>query len=305
MGKESLENRSTDYIMPSFAEKILGKTILRPGSTFMSERILKHARIELPDDFLVEFVNAIDSKYIPILVANHASHADAVTSAKLVKLLIYIANRALPEDEQMDMFTLPLAASLESGHQGGFLRQVYLGSKPVIEDAGLWPNPITRPKDKKSEKEGGYGMEQNLDTYRNLHRERLEKKPNGTVLYPETTTTGGSTDINGIPHGMIPFEGISIRAHEVFAKRYSGRTPMLIYAGIMGSTSAIDPNTKRVPIRALNSMINPDQYHIKVGGIIKTDDPEYSNLRTNEEINEFVGRKIASQLPPEMRGVYA
>lgn len=305
MNAETRPENLANYVPPTIAEKVMGKLLLRPASTLMSERILEHAKLEMPDEFLIEYVHAIDAGYVPILVANHSSHADAVTSAKLIKLLIKIANGALPADNQMQMFSFPLAASLDAGKQGPFLRQVYWGSKPVIENAGFVPNPIVRPKDQRSLEKGGYDMKGNLRDYLKRYKQRMKEGPNGTVLYPEGTTESGKTDENGLPIGMIPFEEDSISGHIRFTKKFTGRKIMLIYAGITGSTSAIDPNTKKVPLRAIDSMIHPDQYKIRVGGIIREDDPEFTQLTTNEEINNFMGRKIASLLPPNMRGVYA
>ena len=61
---------------------------------------------------------------------------------------------------------------------------------------------------------------------------------------------------------------------------------------------------KKSPFRLLTAYCTLNQFHIRVGGIIKTDGQEYASLKTTEEINNFVGRKIASLLPEEMRGVY-
>lgn len=301
MSTETRPENLTGYIPESLREKIAG-VVLRPASTYVSERIIRHAQIELPEGFLTEYVMAIDSDYAPILVSNHASHADAAVAAKLISLLRKIANRTLPDDEQMMGFNVPLAKSLLTGHQGGYLRQAYLGSEPVIEANGFYAVPIARSQDQDPER---YAMPGNEREYLANTRRRMLAGFTGTVLFPEGTTEGGKIREDGKLVGMIPLQRNSISTHISLTHRYAHKKVVIITAGITGGIEAINPNTKRAPFRIIARVRHADAFKITAGGIIKEDDLDFAALKRPEEINDFIGRKIAELLPPPMRGVYA
>ncbi len=308
MGIETRMGKLPDYISPGFREQTSG-IVIQPISKFVSERIIQHAEIDFPQELMINYVNAIDQGYLPILVTNHASHADAVTSAKLMNVLRKIANGTLPLDEQMQGFNVPMAASLPSGLQGPYLRQVLYGAQPIVEANGFYSAPIARDKDKKSREEGGYEMADTSRDYLKTLRSKIEAGFTGFLLYPEGTTESGKTDKDGKLVGMIPFEEESILNHIRILEKYSGKKAMIIYAGITGSTDAINPNTKKASLNLIKRVFRPQTFRIKVGGIIRTDDPEFLELlrstKPKEAISTFIGRKIAALLPVEMRGVYA
>lgn len=307
MGIETRMGKLPDYISPDIREQVSG-LVVQPISRFVSERMMQHAEIDFPQELIIEYVNSIDAGYLPILVTNHASHADAVTSAKLMNLLRKLANRTLPADQQIMGFNVPMAASLPSGLQGSYLRQVLYGSQPIIEANGFFSVPIVRGKDKKPVEEGGYGMADNSRDYLKTSRTRIEEGYAGFLLYPEGTTESGKTGENGKPIGMIPFEEEAILNHVRLLEKYSGKKAMIIYAGITGSTDAIDPNTKKASLNLIKKVLRPQTFRIKVGGIIRTDEPEFRAMlkgyNPKQVISTFVARKIALLLPPEMRGVY-
>ena len=293
-----------DFIFPDNKERALASGA-QNFSGLLTERIIRNSYLDIPDAFIDNYKDAINEGYVPILVTNHTSHADAAVSTKLINLLIIEGNKVLADEEKMSLFSVPLAASLEMGQQGPLLRQIYLGAKPIIERYGFLPNLIVRPKDNRTPEEGGYNMKSNNSQYRKRYKQRLHGTRNGTLLYPEGTTEGGKIGANGLPKGMIPFEDISIPFHLLMSEKYTGRKPIVITAGITGSHNVIDANTKSAAwTRLLSSYLDPNQFILKVGEIIKTDAPEFQALGDNGKLNEFIGKKVASLLPPEMRGVY-
>lgn len=304
----SIERKSEnlpDYVPPKFSSRIKGKLLYRPVSRLMAERILDNAQIEVPQNFWIDFVNGIDSGYTPMVITNHSSHADAAASSAFLKQLRYMANRALPLDQQITGFTIPLAASLPSGLQGDYLRDVYNGAIDVFRQAGFHPNLIVREKDQIPKEQNGYGMKDNKREYLKTHKEQAEMGIIGTLIYPEGTTRSGQLNENGLPIGMVPFEDQSISVHMRLANKHTNKKVMIIYAAITGSEKAIDTNNRKISSKAMSAILHPDQFKIRAGGIILQDDPEFAALKTNLEINNYLGAKIASILPEQMRGVYA
>ncbi|KKR17162.1 MAG: hypothetical protein UT87_C0021G0003 [Candidatus Levybacteria bacterium GW2011_GWC1_40_19] len=301
MSTETKPSNLTGYIPPGLSEKISG-VIIRPGSTFVSRRIVENTKLLYPQDFLTEYVRGIDEGYAPIVVSNHASHADAAVVARLTSLLRKIANRTLPNDGQVKGFNVPLAKSLLTGHQGAYLRQAYLGTEPVIEDHGFFAVPIARPQDQDPDR---YGMPGNEREYLANTRRRMQNGFIGTVLFPEGTTEGGKSKVAGKVVGMIKFQPESIPRHIRLTQKHTKKKVMIIPVGITGGRDAINPDTKKAPLRLLYRLMQPNAFGLFAGKIIREDDPDFAMLQTSEEINEYVGRRIAKLLPPEMRGVYS
>ncbi len=299
MNAETRPENLQGYIPPELTEKAAEMT--QYVGRRLTEKVIAYTTVNLPKGFTYEYSKNIIEGYLPIIVANHASHADGASISKLTRYLTKRAYLELhPDQQDFNGFNLPLAKSLLTGHQGWKLRRFYKYAEPAIEANGLFALPLVRDKDKEK-----YGLETNPKEYLRTLRNRVEDGYGGLVLFPEGTTISGQKDESGRFLGIQPFEEDSISAHIRLLKKYSRKNVMIIPGGISGGHEVINSGTKSIPFKAFTKAMRPDMFTINVGDVIKTDDPNFSALLSSEEINDFVGNKIAALLPPEMRGIYA
>ena len=298
MSKETSPENLSEYIPPGAIEITADRATHYIGRR-LAEKIIARTTVERPASFNMLFSLAISTGYLPIIVANHASHADGMAVSKVTRHLTRIAQASSP-DGNFKGFSMPLAKSLLTGHQGWFLRMMYhLAEKPMKRN-GLFALPLVREKDIDM-----YKMEDNTREYLASFRRRVEGNYGGIMLFPEGTTEGGKKDEEGNFKGMQPFEEKSISAHMKLLKKHSGRRVVIIPAGITGGSEIINSETKGIPLYSFLKILDLSMLRITLGEIIPDDGSEFSHLRTSDDINRFVGGRIARLLPSEMRGVYA
>jgi 1-acyl-sn-glycerol-3-phosphate acyltransferase len=201
--------------------------------------------------------------------------------------------------ENFKGFSMPLAESLLTGHQGWKLRAMYHYAEGPMERSDLLALPLVREKD--SEK---YGLPLDPKEYLRSLRRRVNAGYKGIVLFPEGTTEGGKSD-NGTLNGMQEFDEGAITGHMGRLKKYGGRKVMLIPVGITGGSEIVDSNVKSIPLSSLAKIGDLRLVRIMIGKVIREDDPELCSVSKPAEIDQFVGKRIAQLLPPQMRGVYA
>jgi len=303
MNKETAPDALQGYIPPSFQEKAAEVTTQYIGRR-LTEKVIANTRVEFVPGFVREYQELIREGYLPIVVANHASHADGAAISKLTRFLTKRARLDIhPDENEFNGFNMPMAMSLLSGQQGWKLRRFLKYGQPALEENGVFPLPLVREKD--AEK---YGLKLDPRQYLKNLRSRIERGYSGIVLFPEGTTEGGKSEsfgnLTGGLKGMQPFEDGSVSAHIRQLEKHSGKKAMIIPVGISGGAQVINSDIKSVPFEAFKKANKPDFFHLNVGSIIRSDSDRYQALNSANEINSFVGESIASLLPREMRGVY-
>lgn len=299
MSTETKPSNLTGYIPPGAIERAAGVT--QYMGQRLVEKIIIKTSVERPYGFDVSFVGAAVDGYLPIIVSNHASHADGAAVSKLTRHLTNLF--LMYGDAHFRGYNMPLAISLLTGHQGWFLRMGYHYAEAPMENNHLFALPLVREKDHEK-----YGMKLGMrekGEYLVSLRKRVEEGYLGIVLFPEGTTEGGKTEGDGSFKGMQPFEEGSIAGHVGRLKKYSGRKIMIIPIAITGGHQVINSNTKGIPIQSVLRILDLSMFRIKVGGVIREDDRDFSEAKKPGEVDRLVGRRIAQLLPAEMRGVYA
>ncbi len=105
---------------------------------------------------------------------------------------------------------------------------------------------------------------------------------------------------------------ISLKTPYTLLKRYRKTEAIFIPVGIEGGTQVHDP-AGRIPLPHTKAFLagfgfgSADMVIVRMGMPIKSDGPEIGEMvhaHNWEEVNNQVGKAIASLIPEEMRGVY-
>lgn len=263
---------------------------------YWAENILAGTLVEYDQDFGDKYIHAVSKGYLPVIVANHQSHFDGVSVSLVTRDLTLTANTALPRNEHLKGFMLPLANSLATGNQGTPMRLMYESMRPVMERHKLTPVLLTRRKDVAK-----YNMKSNLKEYLESLAQGIE---NGysVAIFPEGSVEAGRKAKDGQIKGMQPFSRGSIRSILVTA-RMAGKKVAFIPVGISGGHEVHNPNTKLPTKKAFAvgfGFRNMNLIQIKVGLPIKQEELTQIAKGENkeEEINEYIGLRIQELIKP-------
>lgn len=286
---------------------------------FFAARTLRaHTDIELQNGVKDRFIELIDNDGVPILYANHQSHADAMAIAALSEYLRNLVRRPAAGDRSLKGFATLLAASMEHGQQGKELKSTYDLLVGGARRMGVITVPITREKD-----EIQYGMNRHVIGELRPFVQAL-KNGYGIAILPEGTVQGGRhpkekgiEDINGMQeignNNLIDF---FIIASRVLSEQ--GKWPFYLPVGLHGSfriMQAPEGGKPKVTRRGWLSLIvgvtGFSLLKIQTTLLMPFTEEEIAAdlgdnwMKNGPVFNRYAMSKIATVLPPVARGVYA
>ncbi len=256
--------------------------------------------IAFPNEFEEQLEEKmLDERITPIIVSSHTSHADGIPLAALTKRLKSMSDHVSATD-RLKGFVIPIASSMESGHQGSIVKEGTDRLRDIVKNAyNLETLAYTRDKDVKQ-----YGLSQNAKFAISFFRR--VRDGHGVAVFPEGTMQAGRTKKYHLfgfeQYGMQEFKELEDVARNVIR---AGKVPLYIPVGIYGGFRIESPNNNRLTFAYLNEILltHPAQtklVSVKVGAPIAQ-----SEVDPDQNINSFLGKKVAQLLPPEARGVYA
>ena len=245
--------------------------------------------------------------YVPVLYANHQSHADKLVLSGIIQSLV-----ADDLETRISQFLVPVAATIESGAQGDYIQQLLPLFDPLYRDRGYGPDvPIITPNDRQAR-----GVEgSNTESIRRLMNAPVDK--HGLVMFPEATLAGGRRADDGAVNGMREVTSITgsglVGYPKYWRKRKLGEA-VYLPVGISGSYRLYPPDPGRsvIPVEVIADIVagGPVEPLVTVslgrpftfteltdavGG--EPDHREISHL-------DLMMGKVADLLPPEERGRY-
>lgn len=273
----------------------------------MRERFFKRGfravvDLHIPNSFEECFREAMDTG-IPIIYANHQSHADGIALAVISDYLMRLST--------LKGFAVPIAASMESGDQSLELKKSFDLLRPAVEGMGLVSVPVTRKKDVKQ-----YDMDRRRITAEVSKFAEKIKEGYGIALLPEGSVQGGRhpagsgiDEINGMQTAergaLLGFRNLVARVGKPI-----GKSPFFIPVGLHGGYRFVQspeggkpkPTNRGWLALGLGMLsIRTMQIQANLGMPIRT---EQLSLYQGQEEN-YLMRRVAELVPPIARGVYS
>lgn len=311
-----------ERIVPKF--KRLGTKIIRPPIAKAAEiffdrverKIVERIEPEYAEGFDAAFREAMrDPDTIPILISNHEGHADAISTAIISRRLTGIASETRGNEDLGYMLTV--AASLETGHQNLFLQEGMKVVQGMLPRYSLSTQPFVREEDRER-----YGITSHNEDYTEKLLEIVGKGVNrsadGLAFYPQGSVESGRRIKEG-PNknhikGMQRFNCDKLyNLIRIIEARYH-RKVLLIPVGSHGAGNVINPDHRRPTLATIVKLATPNPrslMQVKIGMPIKWRDlkkqieEQKGQKVTLEDVENSLGKTIASLLPPDARGIYA
>lgn len=307
--------------------KRLGTGIVRPPIAKAAEIFFNRVERKIVERIEPEYAEGFDNAYkeemqdpnttIPILIFNHEGHADAISTAIISRKLTGITNETRSDEDLFRGFMLTVAASLETGHQNLFLQEGMRVVKKKLPRYNMSTEPFVREQDRER-----YGITSDNEAYvaklMEIAKKGVNRSADGLAFYPQGSVESGRHIKEG-PNknhikGMQKFNCDELyNLIKIIEARYH-RKVLLIPVGSHGAGNVISPDHRRPTLKTVTTLVrkNPESMmSIKVGMPIKWSDlkkqieERKGQKATAEDLEEFLGKTIASLLPPDARGVYA
>lgn len=245
--------------------------------------------------------------HVPVLYANHQSHADKLVLSGVIQMLVQQGS-----DAHITGFLVPVAATIESGTQGDYVQQLLSLFEPLYRDRGFGPDiPIITPNDRQTR-----GVEgSNTESVRKLMNAPRDKY--GLVMFPEATLTGGRRSGDGALHGMQEVTSVTgsglLGYPKFWLKRKLGEA-VYVPIGISGSYRLYppDPGRSEIPDEVIANIVEGGRSEALV--TVSVGSPfTYTDLRDavggepdHRQKNhlELMMGKVAELLPAAERGHY-
>lgn len=245
--------------------------------------------------------------YVPVLYANHQSHADKLVLSGVTHSLVRHHT-----DGHVSAFLVPVAATIESGAQGAYVQQLMSLFEPLYVDRGYGADvPFITDNDRQERGVAG----DNTESVRQLMG--APQDGHGLVLFPEATLQGGRTGDDGNVNGMqevTPLTGSGLIGYPKFWLNRRLAEAVFLPVGISGSyrlyppdpgRSEISPTVVagilgvgRIDAMATVSAGNPFTY-----ADLRDEIGEEPDNKKEEHLNLMMG-KVAELLPAAERGYY-
>jgi hypothetical protein len=245
--------------------------------------------------------------HVPLLYANHQSHADKLVVSGLIQMLLQHGSEAAIAD-----FLVPVAATIESGDQGGYIQQLLTLFEPLYRDRGFGPDiPIITANDR--ETRGAEGS--NTESVRRLMSAPRDR--HGLVMFPEATLTGGRQAGDGVVNGMqevTALNGSGLVGYPKFWLKRKLGNAVYLPIGISGSYRLYppDPGRNEIAPEVIAGIVGGGETNALVA--VSAGTPfTYTDLRDaigeepdhkQETHLEFMMGKVAELLPTEEQGYY-
>lgn len=245
--------------------------------------------------------------YVPVLYANHQSHADKLVLSGITQRLAQSG-----ADDQFGGFLVPVAVTIESGAQGAYIQQLMVLFETLYRDRGYGPDvPFITDNDRQARGAVGNNTEsvkRLMDAPRNRH---------GLVMFPEATLEGGRIGSNGNLNGMqdvMQITGSGLIGYPKFWLKRGRGEAVFMPVGISGSYRMYPPDPGRDRISPEVVMgISGDGPSAPIVSISAGNPYTYTELRDEfkEEPDskrkdhlDLMMRKVAELLPETERGHY-
>lgn len=267
----------------SLMVELFGKLASEPD--VVVERVASLFEIRDPNNSLEALRAEVQAGKMPVLVANYQSLADG-PALSIVTSQLGIG------------FNLPVASSIDQGHQGELVRVVNFHMDPVLRVRNLVTVPIITASDvekramiKDSNARAMGALRHTADNGR------------GFAMMPEASVEGGRKRGAEEIIGMVrpPNPSTFVRWLDIFAKQ--GQDPVILPIGIEGSYKVFNPDNYTFPEHVLQMLLGNAQPEkiatITLGRIIP-----FRKLRTGPLSDDFFMTRIAELLPESSRGAY-
>lgn len=250
-------------------------------------RIASLFEIRDPNNSLEALRAAIQVGKMPILVSNHQSHADVIPASTITSQL-------------ETAFNLPVAASIEGGQQGDFVRDINVLIAPVLARHNLFTLPIVTRRDEEIRE-----MEKapNADVFRRLSNSGTNG--GGFAMFPEASVKGGRTIGSGKINGLIRHPNPEQRDFSRWLRNFvrKGKDPVILPIGIDGSYKIFSPDTNSFSHEVMEMILGLADSRaiatVTLGDLIPFKDVGVP------QADSFFMEKIATLLPPIARGAYS
>lgn len=288
------------------------------------DRFSRFATVKEPSScFKDQFLECLSDGGVPIGIAFHFSHVDGLVLAEASQPLLELVREA-GLTSFLPRFMIPVAASMESGDQGVFLKNIYPHMKAYAAERGLIHIPIVREKDEKE-----YRMKatraQIID-YQNALREN-----SGVILLPEASVDAGrhvNWWFNDYIKGVTELQDDSILRLCMDSERYSQRKPFFFFIIYRGTHHLYSPDSKLPTPEGLIGLSDwtshlletigyvPPLVEVSYEGIVGREElalGNYSDLKRVKgedrkalvtRINGCLMRRGVALLDPKYRGFY-
>jgi 1-acyl-sn-glycerol-3-phosphate acyltransferase len=275
--------------------------MLEKNQEMVFGRIKSLFQISDQNNNIDKFVELINAGFVPVIYANHQSHADGV----IISIVIEKLRQKLP-DGKLNGFLCPVAASMASGDQHNIVQGATFLFEPIFKKLGFIYVPIIREDDRRK-----YGMSgSNTNSIEKL----LHAPANnyGMAVFPEGTVQGGRLMDSGKIFGMQEVEGGGIFLRCVKFWQTQGRKSVLLPVGIVNSYKTFNPDNYDLP-KAMIEMLAGNSEVVKLVdaavGEPKTVDDLSTELENeldakSKEHIDLLMKKIAKLLPNEAKGYY-
>ena len=267
-------------------------------------RFIESIPINLPRAFEQEFAEKMHNQakgVVPIIVASHTSHMDALPLAKTAKMLVEI-NHCFSDINQLQGFVIPVASSMATGHQGSVVKEGTERMQQIVSQKyHLEAVPYTRHRD--TEK---YGLKRDNNVSSMLNLVRKVKERHGIAIFPEATMQAGRIKKNGLPNATERYGMQEFKDMEGITRIVSlaGKEPLYIPVGIDGGFRLESPDNNRPTLAYLGEIFLSRPAETKLVSV-RVGLPITREGLGDQNINDFLGKKVAMLLPQEARGVYA
>lgn len=294
--------------VPRSLEGLEGKVRTSRGRAQLLRRIdafITHTEATL--DNIEKARELMRGGHVPVLYANHQSHADKLMISRIIQMLLQHRCDAAVAD-----FLVPVAATIDSGGQGGYVQGLLSLFEPLYRDRGFGPDiPIITSNDRQVRgAEGG-----NTESLRRLMNAPRDK--HGLVLFPEATLTGGRRAGDGALNGMQKVTAVNgsglIGYPKFWLKRQMGQA-VYLPIGISGSYRLYppDPGRNEITPEVIAGILGDGKIQALVS--VSAGSPfTYTELRDaigaepdhkhNRHLDLLMG-KVAQLLPTEEQGYY-
>jgi 1-acyl-sn-glycerol-3-phosphate acyltransferase len=245
--------------------------------------------------------------YVPVLYANHQSHADKLILSGITQSLVKHG-----VDDRVSDFLVPVAATIESGAQGVYIQKLLSLFDPLYSDRGYGAD-VVFITDNDRRLRGVSGS--NSESVRQLMG--APRDGHGLVMFPEATLMGGRLGEDGTVNGMrevLPSTGGGLIGYPKFWLNRGLGEAVFIPIGISGSYRLYPPDEGRNEIspEVIAGILGDGRIEAVV--TISVGSPyTYSDLRGEAEgeldhkqrkhLDLMMG-KVAELLPTTERGYY-
>jgi 1-acyl-sn-glycerol-3-phosphate acyltransferase len=245
--------------------------------------------------------------YVPVLYANHQSHADKLVLSGIVQSLVQQDTNG-----QVSKFLVPISATIESGGQGAYIQHLMSVFEPLYLDRGYGADvPFITDNDRQAR-----GIEgSNVHSVRRLMGAPRDK--HGLVIFPEATLKGGRRRADGTLNGIqevTPVTGSGLIGYpKSWLKRGLGEAAFMPI-GISGSYRVYPPDSgqNKISPEVITGILGSGRIEALVA--ISAGKPyTYADLRDEVEEDpdpkqkkhlDLMMGKIAGLLPAAERGCY-